>query len=305
MPRPDHESAVDRTGSDAEGVSVRGHFIDDAVFAERLGCVTDSAEDLSLWDAAASAYASHVDGPADSFYRRFSDFLWERLGVVNGLKVLDLGCGHGWLAEEMRQAGARVTGVDGSAALLAEARSRYPALALEQHDLVHGLPRPLEQFDRVVAHMVLMDVPVLDRLLADIAAALRPEGVFVFSILHPAFFSRAIVDEGPSGERYRKVTGYLSHETRWVESFGGHHHYHRPLSWYIEQLVRSGLVITGIQEPPTLPGPDIPEAEWTDYQKWFSTIPTMLAVSARLAASGCEPRTASASSPVATSPRSR
>lgn len=241
-------------------------------------------EDLRLWDAAASAYAQHVDGPADSFYRRFKGFLWDQLGVVNGLDVLDLGCGHAWLAEEMRRAGAQVTGVDGSAALLAEAHSRYPALVLQQHDLVRGLPRPLKSFDRVVAHMVLMDLPRLDRLLADVAASLRPEGTLVFSILHPAFYSRAIVDEGPAGERYRKVTGYLGHETRWVESFGGHHHYHRPLSWYVEQLVDHGFVMTGLHEPPTLPVTDIPEAEWTDYQRWFSTIPTMLAVSARCGA---------------------
>lgn len=241
--------------------------------------MTNSSEDLRLWDAAASAYAGHVDGPADTFYRRVAGFLWNRLGDVRGLDVLDLGCGHGWLAEEMRRAGARVVGIDGSAALLAEARLHYPAIDFEQHDLTCGLPRPLRQYDRIVAHMVLMDVPTLDHLFADVAAALRPGGVFVFSILHPAFFSRAIVDGAPGGERYRKVTGYLDHETRWIESFGGHHHYHRPLSWYVEQIVRCGLAVTGLHEPPTLPGADIPETQWTDYQKWFSTIPTMLALS--------------------------
>jgi SAM-dependent methyltransferase len=59
-------------------------------------------------------------------------------------------------------------------------------------DLVLGLPWPPGLFDRIVAHMVLMDIPVLDRLLADVAAALRPGGVFVFTILHPAWWrSRA------------------------------------------------------------------------------------------------------------------
>jgi hypothetical protein len=58
----------------------------------------------------------------------------------------------------------------------------------------------------------------------------------VFTILHPAVFSRSIIDEGPGGQRHRKVTGYLSHQTRWIESFGGHRHYHRPLSWYVERL---------------------------------------------------------------------
>ncbi len=237
--------------------------------------MADGAEDLQLWDAAAPAYA----GRADSFYRRIRGFLWDRLGAVQDLEVLDLGCGDGWLAEQMRQAGAQVTGIDGSTALLARARSWYPAVVFEQRDLVLGLPWPRRVFDRIVAHMVLMDIPVLDRLLADIAAALRPGGVFVFTILHPAFFGRAIVDEGPGGQRYRKVTGYLGHETRWITSFGGHRHYHRPLSWYIEQLAGNGLVVTGMHEPPSLPHAEIPEADWTDYQKWFAAIPTVLAIS--------------------------
>jgi hypothetical protein len=76
-----------------------------------------------------------------------------------------------------------------------------------------------------------------------------------------------------------EVTGYLDHETRWIESFGGHHHYHRPLSWYAERLTDHSLAITGLHEPPSLPQAETPETEWTDYQKWFSTIPTMLAVS--------------------------
>ncbi len=84
---------------------------------------------------------------------------------------------------------------------------------------------------------------------------------------------------GPGGQRYRKVTGYLHHQTRWIESFGGHRHYHRPVSWYIEQLVMHGLVVTGLHEPPSFPHSDIPETDWTEYQRWFSTIPTLLAIS--------------------------
>jgi 2-polyprenyl-3-methyl-5-hydroxy-6-metoxy-1,4-benzoquinol methylase len=242
------------------------------------GGQSSAADDLALWDAAAAAYAASVRGDKDSFYRRIRGFVGERFGDVFGLDVLDLGCGHGWLAEELRVAGARVTGVDGSNALLAEARERYRHVTFVQHDLSVGLPKDLGRYDRVVAHMVLMDIAELDRLLADVAAALRPSGVFVFSILHPAFYSRAIVDDGPGG-RYRKVPDYLSHEMRWVTSFGGHHHYHRPLSWYVACLVAHGLLVNGLHEPPSLPPEDVPESQWTDYQRWFSRIPTMLALS--------------------------
>jgi 2-polyprenyl-3-methyl-5-hydroxy-6-metoxy-1,4-benzoquinol methylase len=250
--------------------------------------------DLALWDAAAATYAARVGGGSDSFYRRIHDFLWEAVGDVRGRDVLDLGCGHGWLAEEFRLAGARVTGIDGSAALLEQARTRYPEISFRRHDLTLGLPHTPARdsapprYDCIVAHMVLMDIPHLDRLLADTAAALRPDGVFVFSILHPAFYSRRIVDE-PTGERYRMVPDYLTHETRQVTSFGEHHHYHRPLSWYIQRLAAHGFLVSGMVEPPSLPREDIPEQQWSDYQRWFSRIPTMLAISC-VPAGGRAPR---------------
>ncbi|XVV16325.1 class I SAM-dependent DNA methyltransferase [Actinoplanes sp. CA-131856] len=216
-------------------------------------------DDIALWDSAAEQYATH-DG--DSFYRRLSPFLWRQLGDVTGQPVLDLGCGHGWLAEKMRLAGAAVTGIDGSTALLARAAEAYPGIAF-------------------VSHMVLMDLPELDTLVADVRASLTGDGVFVFSILHPSFFHQAPVEDPGTGERYRKVNGYLRHERRWITTFGGHNHYHRPLSWYVDLLTRHGLAVTGLHEPPTLPQHGRPEEEWSDYERWFATIPTMLAVACR------------------------
>ena len=171
-------------------------------------------EDLELWDAAAPAYA----GRADSFYRRAHGFLWSRLGAVQGLEVLDLGCGDGWLAEEIRPARSRPR----------------PALApppVRQDRRPHGLD----------GHPGRGPSPGRHR------GGAPPGGGFVFTILHPAFFSRAIIDEGPGGQRYRKVTGYLDHETRWIESFGGHRHYHRPVSWYIDLVHAQTRVIIAMR----------------------------------------------------------
>src|SRR5688572_758875 len=82
--------------------------------------------DIQLWNEAADRYAQQVNGVQDSFYRRLSPFLWRVLGNVAGQRVLDLGCGHGWLAEQLRLAGAIVTGIDGSATLLQHASTAYP-----------------------------------------------------------------------------------------------------------------------------------------------------------------------------------
>jgi predicted TPR repeat methyltransferase len=224
-----------------------------------------SGSDIHLWDKAADQYAEHTIGVGDSFYRRLSPFLWPKLGDVTGRPVLDLGCGHGWLAEQLRLAGAVVTGIDGSTSLLQRATTTYPDIKFVSHDLTRGLPSPGQSYHAVVAHMVLMDLPELEKLVQDIRASLTSEGVFVFSILHPAFFHQNPIKDSGTAQRYRKVTGYLEHERRWIATFGGHHHYHRPLSWYFDLLTRNGFVVTGLHEPPTLPGHDEPESQWTDY----------------------------------------
>ena len=88
--------------------------------------------------------------------------------------------------------------------------------------------------------------------------------------------------ETETGRLHRCVRGYLEHEQRLIDSFGGHMHYHRPLSWYVDQLVAHGLVVTGLHEPPTLPAHKSPVSEWTEYECWFASIPTMIAIACRL-----------------------
>lgn len=239
-----------------------------------------SVADLAAWDRVAGTYATTVGGPDDSFWRRFAPFL-DRWLPTGAPRVLDLGCGHGWLAGILAERGARVVGVDGSAELVARARADHPTPTFEVADLTAGVPDAAPgPFDAVVSHMVLMDLPVLDRVLADVAALLTDDGVLIATLLHPAFFhQRPVYDD----ERHRRVTGYLEHEERWIDGFGGHRHYHRPLSWYVQRLRDAGLVLVDLDEPPSLPTRHVPEHAWTDDERWFATIPTMLSFAARRA----------------------
>lgn len=236
-----------------------------------------STADLAAWDRSAATYASAVGGPDDSFRRRFEPFL-ERWLPPGRPAVLDLGCGHGWLTASLAARGAEVVGVDGSTELIARARADHPGLRFELTDLTAGLPDTLPgPFDLVLSHMVLMDLPETDLLLADVAARLSGEGVLVASILHPAFFRQEPVYDD---ERHRRVTGYLDHEEWWVDGFGGHRHYHRPLAWYVQRLRDAGLALVDLDEPPSLPHHRAPEDAWTDDERWFATIPTMLSFAA-------------------------
>lgn len=241
-----------------------------------------SASDLERWNSIAAAYRDAIGGDDDSFYRRLAPFLQLHLGDHwQGQRILDLGCGHGWLSARLAAAGATVVGVDGSHALIEQAQAAYPDLAWHVHDLTEPAPDSWGRFDIVLAHMVLMDVPDLNELLASVARLLKPGGTFLFTILHPSFFNQPIV-ESPPDRWTRAVRGYLDHETWQINSFGGHRHYHRPLAWYVQQLRTHGFAITDLDEPLTLPHHTRPATEWTDHERWLSRLPTMMSIACRL-----------------------
>jgi len=243
-----------------------------------------STSDLERWNRIASAYGASIGGDDDSFYRRLAPFLQTEIGDdLEGRRVLDLGCGHGWLGARLAAAGADVLGVDGSRALIRQAQTAHPQLTWQVQDLTEPVPDSWGRFEVVIAHMVLMGIPDLQVLLDGVCRLLVQDGTFVFTILHPSFFNQPIV-ETPPHRWVRAVGGYLDHQTWNIDSFGGHSHYHRPLTWYIQQLLNHGFVISGIDEPVTLPQHTRPPKDWTDYERWFSRIPTMMSIACRHAA---------------------
>jgi SAM-dependent methyltransferase len=107
-----------------------------------------------------------------------------------GAHVLDLGCGPGTDFDALVDAGFRVTAVDGSAAMVNEARQRARAVAERGVVQVHRLG--IEEIDRLPPGSFdaayssfgpLNCVPSLDRVAAVIAARLRPGAVLVASVI--------------------------------------------------------------------------------------------------------------------------
>jgi SAM-dependent methyltransferase len=226
--------------------------------------------ELVDWERNAGRYAQAIGTADDRIYPQFKAVMWECLGDLTSRTVLDLGCGHGWLSQELHQAGAAVTGIDGSAALLEAAKQSYADVAFIQHDLTRGLP-PLEHpFDRVVSHMVLMDLPVLDPLLRDLRRVLKPDGRFIFTLPHPCFFNRKVRRDEATGQPFRAVTGYHKEEVWRIEHFGGHNHYHRSLTFYAERLRQHGFAITRLYEPEHIPGTD------DDLTDFYRSIPVFI-----------------------------
>ncbi len=94
-------------------------------------------------------------------------------------RILDLGCGTGWLTERLAAYGP-TTGIDLSDAVIAEARRRSPAIEYLSGDLFQA-PLPARHFDLVVSQDVLAHVVDQPGYVAIAARALKPGGYLIIT----------------------------------------------------------------------------------------------------------------------------
>jgi 2-polyprenyl-6-hydroxyphenyl methylase/3-demethylubiquinone-9 3-methyltransferase len=112
------------------------------------------------------------------------------------LEVLDLGCGGGLFSEALAQLGARVTGVDPSAASLETGREHARSQGLEIRYLEgrgEAIPVQDGRFDLLCCCDVLEHVDDLDATIAECARALRPGGLFFFDTINRTLLSRLLI----------------------------------------------------------------------------------------------------------------
>lgn len=169
-------------------------------------------------------------------------------------KILDAGCGEGYFSRLLTQRGAIVTGVDFSITMLNMAKSRTPSnlnIRYFQGNCETLTFLENAQFDIVVANMVIQDLPDYRAAMAEAYRLIKPNGIYIFSILHPCFItptSEWVLDEAGQ-KQYRKVDCYFA-EGRYEQTFYGNvFWYHRTLTSYISTLLQTGFTLEALVEP--------------------------------------------------------
>lgn len=129
---------------------------------------------MSIW-AHGAAYEAYVG----RWSRAVAQAFVPRLGLPDGGRWLDVGCGTGALAEAiLAHAGpAEVVGIDASEGFVAHARERLPdaRLRFEVGD-AQALPFAAGRFDAAVSGLVLNFLPDPPAALAEMARVVRPGG---------------------------------------------------------------------------------------------------------------------------------
>ena len=184
--------------------SVVAPAVDDAVIDGRFfEAIADHAE-------AAYLRYSFTKGTAQEVA-----LLWDVLGLVPGMRVLDLGCGPGRHAAALADRGIEVVGVDISEAFLRLLPSGWPVRAD-----VRRLPVRPGSFDAAIClcqgGFGLLGGSDDEFALREFAAAIRPGGRLAVTAFS-AYFAVRYLEEG---DRFDAATG-VNHERTEVRSSAG------------------------------------------------------------------------------------
>lgn len=123
----------------------------------------------ALWGAAAEDWAALIEPLSTPLFETVLD----AVGVEDGTRCFDAGCGSGLALQLARSRGAKVVGIDASAGLLEVARRRVPDGDIRQGDL-EELPFDSDAFDAVTAFNSVQYAADPATALREIARVARP-----------------------------------------------------------------------------------------------------------------------------------
>jgi SAM-dependent methyltransferase len=182
---------------------------------------------------------------------------YAKLGVKEGDRLLDLGCGFGRHSYQAARLGAEVVAFDASADELRNVLDTFGAMVVAAEldgetarvGSVQGdalkLPFPDGSFDRVIASEVLEHIPADEMAMAELARVLRPGGSMAVTVPRcgPEFVNWALSDEyhdvpGGHVRIYRRSQLVNRLRATGLTMVGSHHAHglHAPY-WWLRCLV--------------------------------------------------------------------
>lgn len=205
---------------------------------------TVSAADYD--DFAAAYEEANENGLFNAWYERPE--MLRLAGDVEGLRVLDAGCGSGPLTKALRDRGAVASGFDLSPAMVTLAKERLGGDAdVRVGDLAAPLPYADDEFDLATVSLALHYVKDWAPTLAELRRVLKPGGRLLVSIIHPFGYAASYQNKD-----YFALTQY-SEDYQFGDTTAVMTYWHRPLQDVLNAFVEAGLRVMSVTEPTAVP----------------------------------------------------
>jgi len=228
---------------------------------------------LEAYEQLAERYTALAETKAENGYTEHPA-MRKQLGDVRGLKVLDAGCGPGFLTEYLVQKGAQVTGFDISPKMLGFAKERLQGKATLH---LANLAAPLTflgdgEFDIVVSSLAIDYVKDWSVPLREFYRVLKPRGRLVFTVQHPigAYL----------WYKLGSYAGVQKAQVKW-KSFGGEPvimpDYFRSFEAMVTPLLAAGFTLSKME--PCLPIAALKEKDRTAWER-LTNMPAFLLIEA-------------------------
>ena len=198
---------------------------------------------IKSWNKNALEWIKVIDN-ADIGSRKFTNkAILDLIGNSPAIKILDVGCGEGWLTRSLGTMAKSVVGLDAIPKLLenAEKKGDGTYYQMSYEDIMLGKPIPEAPYDAAVFNFCLYQREGLSQLLKQVKKSLSENGYIAIQTLHPFFL----------------LQNDLEYKSQWINDSwkglpgnftDGHSWYARTFESWMSIIKKAGLQLHQLQE---------------------------------------------------------
>jgi SAM-dependent methyltransferase len=213
--------------------------------------VTDEPSLSDAWEAVAAEWAVWARKPGHDTYWRFHRAAFFELLPPPGRMTIDIGCGEGRVARDLKALGHKVVAVDASPTMVRFAHDADPSMTVLVADAAQ-LPFEDGVADLAIAFMSFQDVDDMPGAVHEASRVLADDGVLCLAIVHP--INAAGHFEGPDPTARFVIDGSYFEPHRYLDNierdglrmtFTSRHW---PLQSYFAALHDAGFGVEALKE---------------------------------------------------------
>ena len=208
------------------------------------------------WGKNADFWIKIIRGNLDPFRLVITNkAILESLKREEGLKILDAGCGEGYLCRILARRKHRLSGIDFNPKLIAAAKKLEKEKTLGIEYFVGDFRKtnfPPSSFDAILSHQTIHELENPETALKEFYRILKRKGRLIFLFLHPCFdFKPEDFKNTPLSLWYFNKVKIKkgSYSVGGIKSVSPYFYLHLPLSQWLNLLVKSGFSIVNVKEP--------------------------------------------------------